>query len=61
MKKESIKDIVDHIIADGKITKSEQKCLTAAILKDGKVDPEEREQIDRLFEMIHRGEISAVP
>lgn len=60
MKKENIKDLVDRIIADGKITQTEQKYLNEAILKDGRVDPEEREQIERLFEMIYRGEIEAV-
>lgn len=61
MDTESIKDLVDRIIADGQITRSEQRFLNAAILKDGQIDPAEREQIERLFDMIYRGEIQAVP
>lgn len=61
MPKEAIKDLVDRIIADGVITRAEQRLLNNAILKDGQIDPAEKEQIERLFDMIYRGEIRAVP
>ncbi len=59
MTNESIKDLVDRIIADGVITRAEQQYLNTAILKDGQIDPAEKEQIERLFDMIYRGEIRA--
>ena len=53
----SIKDLVDRIIADGKITINEHEELLNAVHANGKIDEEENEQITRIINMINRGEL----
>jgi hypothetical protein len=55
----SIRELVDHILADGVITLDEQKSLNEAILQDDMVIPEEREQIERIWELLKSGKIKA--
>ena len=57
----SIKQIVDEIIADGKLTQSEQAYLQRAMMSDGTLDADEKEQIKRLMDMLTDGELEVVP
>jgi polyhydroxyalkanoate synthesis regulator phasin len=53
----NIKTFVDKIVQDGKLTREEHLQFLYAVQEDGKVDNEEREQINRIFNMIKNGEI----
>jgi len=53
----NIKELVDRIISDGRLTLSEHKQLLKKINKDGEIDQEENEQITRVLEMIKNGEL----
>ena len=53
----NIKTFVDKIVQDGKLTREEHLQFLYAVQEDGKVDSEEREQINRIFNMIKNGEI----
>ncbi len=53
----NIKTFVDKIVQDGKLTSEEHLQFLYAVQEDGKVDNEEREQINRIFNMIKNGEI----
>jgi len=53
----SIKELVDKILADGKITKEEHIQFQLAITEDGKIDREEKEQINRILDLIEKGEV----
>ncbi|MBW2458644.1 MAG: hypothetical protein JRI68_29370 [Deltaproteobacteria bacterium] len=50
-------EMIDQIIADGRLTTEEKKQLDALVLADGKLTLEERKAIDRLLGMIARGEL----
>ena len=52
--------LVEEIIADGKLTRSELKRLDTLLLADGKLTVEEREHIDRLLTLIGKGELVVV-
>lgn len=54
----SIKSFVDQILQDGKLTREEHLRFLYAVQEDGKVDNEEREQINRILEMIKSGKIT---
>lgn len=56
----SIKERVDEIIADGKITKAENREFNEAVRQDGTIDKAEEEQIARLLELIDSGQIKVV-
>ena len=56
----SIKEIVDEIIKDGKLTQSEQAYLQRAMMSDGTLDADEKEQIKRLMDMLTDGELEVV-
>jgi hypothetical protein len=56
----SIKELVDRIIADGKLTESENQQLQDAINADGKIDAEENEQVARVLGMIASGQLDVV-
>ena len=55
-----IKNMVDRIVADGKLTDTEHKLFLSRVNADGEIEPDEREQIDRLFGMIQSGELQVV-
>ncbi|MDJ0841361.1 MAG: hypothetical protein QNK37_32925 [Acidobacteriota bacterium] len=55
-----IKNMVDRIVADGKLTDTEHKMFLSRVNADGKIDASEREQIDRLFSMVQAGDIQVV-
>ena len=57
MTKLSISELVDRIIEDNHITRAEQQMLNTEILADGVVSPEERAQINRLWDLIKAGKI----
>lgn len=58
---QSIRELVDRIIADGVITQAEQRDLNHAILADGMVSDEEKAEIDRLWDLVKSGKIKAAP
>jgi len=60
MPAKTIKDIVDAILADGVITKDEQRRLNAALMADGRMDDEEDRQIKRIMELMYEGRIKLV-
>ena len=51
----NVTQFVETIIVSRQITYRQYHQLSAAILADGKVDEEERRQINRLFDAIQRG------
>ena len=53
-------EVVDQIIADGKLTQDERKELFEMVYKDGTVSKQEQEQLDRLKQMIENGELEEV-
>lgn len=57
---ESVKELVDKVISDGQLTRNEQTMLNEAILNDGVIDKEEKEQINRLMKMVVSGKIKVV-
>ncbi len=61
MKELNIKALVERILEDGILTAAEQRELNAAILADGVVSPEEKVEIERLWELIKNGEIEVTP
>ena len=48
---------VDRIIADGKLTVAEQVQLNDALMADGTIDEAEQAQIQRVIELIEKGEL----
>lgn len=56
----NIKELVDRIVKDGKITVREHKELLDAISENGVIDEEENEQINRVINMINNGEVEVV-
>lgn len=56
----SIKELVDQILEDRKITRTEQNELNAAMRADDKITKDEEEQIDRVFKLIQDGKIKVV-
>ncbi len=53
----SIKELVDRIVSDGRLTLYEHKQLLKKINEDGKIDQEEHEQLARVLEMIKNGSL----
>jgi hypothetical protein len=52
-----IKQLVDEILADNKITVEERQRLNDAIMADGKLTQEEQEEIKRIFQLIGEGKV----
>ncbi len=52
-----VEELINQIIADGRLTKDEKKQLDDVLLADGQLSLEERKCIDRLLGMIARGEL----
>ncbi len=53
----SIKETVDRIMADKKMTRAEYEQFFLQVMDDTKIDAEENEQITRLRELIEKKEI----
>jgi len=53
----SIKELADKILEDGKISKEEYQEFLQTIHADGTVDAEEKEQIDRIHQLIKEGKV----
>jgi uncharacterized membrane protein YebE (DUF533 family) len=56
----NVTEFVDKVIVSRQITYRQYHQLSAAILADGKVDEEERRQINRLFDAIQRGYVKII-
>lgn len=56
----SIAQVVDEIVADGKMTRREKIELEKMMMADGRLDEEEKEQIRRLMDMMADGELQVV-
>lgn len=56
----NVTQFVEKIIVSRQITYRQYHQLSAAILADGKVDEEERRQINRLFDAIQRGYVKII-
>ncbi len=56
----SIKALLERILADGRMTFAEHKSLQAQITADGIISPEEREQINRLWQAIKSGKVQVI-
>ena len=54
----NIKNYVDKILEDGKLTREEHLRFMYAVQEDGKIDNEEREQINRVFDLIKSGKVT---
>ncbi|PSB53878.1 hypothetical protein C7B67_01180 [filamentous cyanobacterium Phorm 6] len=48
----TISQVVDRIVASGKIARREHLVLTSAILSDDKISEEDRHQINRVFDYL---------
>jgi len=48
----TISQMVDRIVASGKIARREHLVLTSTILSDDKISEEDRHQINRIFDYI---------
>lgn len=55
-----IKTLTDRILRDGKLTRSEHQTFLNAVNADGKIDAEEKAQIDRIFKLIQDKELRVV-
>ncbi|NJK69850.1 MAG: hypothetical protein HC789_01340 [Microcoleus sp. CSU_2_2] len=56
----TIAQMVDRIVASGKIARREHLILTSAILSDDKISDEERYQINRVFDYIQIGRLNFI-
>lgn len=52
-----IRELINKILADGKLTSVEQEQLLEAINADGKINAAENEQVRRVLSMIHEGKL----
>lgn len=55
-----IKEVLDRAIEDGIMTRDEHEAFIDLIHKDGSVDPDESEQISRMFRLIQAGKLKVV-
>jgi membrane-bound ClpP family serine protease len=56
----TIAQMVDRIVASGKLARREHLILTSAILSDDKISDEERYQINRVFDYIQIGRLNFI-
>ncbi|WP_293127519.1 hypothetical protein [Microcoleus sp. bin38.metabat.b11b12b14.051] len=56
----TISQMVDRIVASGKIARREHLVLTSAILSDDKISEEDRYQINRIFDYIQIGRLKFI-
>jgi tellurite resistance protein len=50
-----IRDLVDHIVADGQLSQDERRQLEEAVTEDPELSQEERDEIGRIVRMIESG------
>ncbi len=58
--KKSIKELVDEVLADGKITREEHKKLREAFMADGEIDQSEHEQLQRIMDLVDAGKVKII-
>ncbi len=56
----TITQMVDRIVASGKISRREHLVVTSAILSDDKISEEDRHQINRIFDYIQIGRLKFI-
>ena len=56
----TISQMVDRIVASGKITRREHLFLTSGLLSDDKISEEDRHQINRIFDYIQIGRLKFI-
>jgi len=49
--------LVNHVLEERYITQAQYETLLALVLAGGTVDEDERRQINRLFDAIHKGRV----
>jgi hypothetical protein len=52
-----LSELVDRIVADGRLTRAERVELERAVCEDPELSDDERMQIQRITEMIARGDL----
>ncbi len=50
-------ELVNHVLEERYITQAQYETLLALVLAGGTVDEDERRQINRLFDAIHKGRV----
>jgi len=58
--KKSIIELVDEVLADGKITRIEHQLLREAFMADGEIDTAEHEQLQRIMDLVDAGKVTIV-
>ncbi|MCW6050693.1 MAG: hypothetical protein WBA89_02795 [Microcoleus sp.] len=56
----TISQMVDRIVASGKIARREHLVLTSTILSDDRISEEDRYQINRIFDYIQIGRLKFI-
>lgn len=56
----SLKEMLDHFIEDGVLTREEHDQFIEQMSADGKIDDEERKEISRMFQLIKEGKLVVV-
>ncbi|MEQ8187438.1 MAG: hypothetical protein ABRQ39_05645 [Candidatus Eremiobacterota bacterium] len=56
----NLRELVDRILEDKKITKAEAEELQKALTEDGEISEEGYEEIDRILRLFDSGEIEEV-
>ena len=56
----SIIELVNEVIADGKITRIEHERLRKAFMADGEIDDAEHEQLQRIMDLVDSGDLIVV-
>ncbi|MBE9163506.1 hypothetical protein QT995_10610 [Microcoleus sp. S36b_A3] len=56
----TISQMVDRIVASGKIARREHLVLTSTILSDDKISEEDRYQINRIFDYLQIGRLKFI-
>jgi len=56
----SLTELVDGIVADGKLTQAEKRELDQALLADGQLSPDEQQKLAELLTKIATGELRIV-
>ncbi|MEG4631927.1 hypothetical protein QUB56_20420 [Microcoleus sp. AR_TQ3_B6] len=56
----TISQMVERIVASGKLTRRENLVLTSALLSDDKISEEDRHQINRIFDYIQIGRLKFI-
>lgn len=54
----NIKERTDRILSDGRISRTEYEEFLKAVNEDGKLDAEEKQQIQRLIKLINESKVT---